>query len=55
MSDKAFKPLKAEDFKLSLDELTELVEGAQKYFPPVEDPADAETAPLTPPATDTPV
>lgn len=44
-----FKPLKVEDFKLTPQEMAELVEGAQKFFPP--QPEDFETA-STPAAED---
>ena len=40
---KQFKPLSAEDFGLSKEELTELVTGAQTFLPPVPDEGDDET------------
>ena len=39
-----FKPLSVEDFKLSTDELKTVVEGAQKFLPPVGD--DGEFIPV---------
>jgi hypothetical protein len=44
---KPTKPLTIEDFKLSPDEIKNLVTGAQKFLPPEPDPADEQ--PLTTP------
>jgi hypothetical protein len=40
---KTFKPLTVEDFNLKPEEMKELVEGAQKFVPPVPEPEDDET------------
>ncbi len=40
-----FKPVTAEDFGLSPEEMQELVSGAQKFLPVGEDPDDNETLP----------
>ena len=37
MSTPAFKPLSVDDFKLSSDEIKEIVAGAQKFLPPVSE------------------
>jgi hypothetical protein len=52
MSDKNFKPISVEDFGLDATTIEELVKGAQRFLAPVDDPADSETAPLTPPESD---
>jgi hypothetical protein len=36
MSEKTFKPLTVEDFDLSPEDMKIIVEGAQKFLPPVE-------------------
>lgn len=45
MSDKTFKPLTVEDFNLSPEDLTAIVEGAQKFMSP--DEVDTEQEPET--------
>lgn len=45
MSAQSFKPLTLEDFNLSKEELSEIVEGAQRFLPP--DEVDTEPEPQT--------
>jgi hypothetical protein len=39
--------IKPEDFKLTPEELKDLVTGAQEYLPPESDPADEQTLTTT--------